>query len=73
MLYKSDWEKLSGEDDDKDFTVATLANKFESSDDNIENGVTLEPANKLSATEEFQVNIVPKCSGKKQSWAKFRE
>lgn len=73
MLYKSDWEKLSGEDDDKDFTVATLANKFESSDDNIENGVTLEPANKLTATEEFQVNSVPKCSWKKQSWTKFSE
>ena len=70
MLYKSDWEKLSGEDDDKDFTVVTAANKFESSDDNIENGVALEPANKVSATEEFQVNSVPKSSGKKQSWTK---
>lgn len=48
MADNSDQENISGEDEDKDFAVVTSAKNFESSQDDIENGVTAEPANKLS-------------------------
>lgn len=46
MADNSDQENISSEDED--FAVVTSANNFESSQDDIENGVTAEPANKLA-------------------------
>lgn len=58
MADNSDQENISSEDEDKDFAVVTSANNFESSQDDIENGVTAEPANKLAVSNSFAWKFV---------------
>ena len=47
LIDESNRKNISGEDDDQDITVATSANNFESSDENIENDATAEPTNQI--------------------------
>ena len=51
MIDESHRKNISRKDADEDFAAVTLANNFESSDDNIQNHATGEPTN--------QINLLP--------------
>lgn len=57
MPDNSDQENKSGEEEDKHFAVVTSTNNFESLYDDIENGVTEEPANKLTVVKLIRMEV----------------